>query len=66
KKNAFKQILSLIQKHNNESVIIYCFSRNDTEKIAELLRNNGFKALPYHAGLDNEVRKRNQGNTSAF
>jgi len=60
KKNTFNQILNLLKKHKNESVIIYCFSRKDSEKIAQNLRENGFNALPYHAGLGNEVRKKNQ------
>tara|TARA_Y100000031_G_scaffold81172_1_gene89525 strand:+ start:400 stop:2307 length:1908 start_codon:yes stop_codon:yes gene_type:complete len=60
KKNTFNKILSLVKKHKNESTIIYCFSRKDTEKIAQRLRENGFEALPYHAGLSNNVRKQNQ------
>tara|TARA_Y100000034_G_scaffold108713_1_gene139300 strand:- start:97 stop:2037 length:1941 start_codon:yes stop_codon:yes gene_type:complete len=60
KKNTFNKILTLIKKHKNESTIIYCFSRKDTENIAQRLRENGFEALPYHAGLSNNVRKQNQ------
>ena len=60
KKNTFNKILSLLEKHKNESAIIYCFSRKDSERIAQELREKGFNALPYHAGLDNETRKRNQ------
>jgi len=60
KKSTFNKILNLLKKHRNESVIIYCFSRKDSESIAERLRENGFHALPYHAGLTNEIRKQNQ------
>lgn len=60
KKKTFNKILGLIEKHKNESIIIYCFSRKDTEKIAGQLKENGCEALPYHAGLSNVVRKRNQ------
>ncbi|MFW6233316.1 MAG: RecQ family ATP-dependent DNA helicase [Nanoarchaeota archaeon] len=60
KKNTFSKILNLIEKHKNEPSIIYCFSRKDTERIANELRENGYKALPYHAGLSNEIRKQNQ------
>ncbi len=60
KKNTFNKILNLLKKHKDESAIIYCFSRKDSEKIAESLRCNGFNALPYHAGLSNEIRKQNQ------
>lgn len=60
KNNTFNKILSLIKKYKNESTIIYCFSRKDTEKIAQRLKENGFEALPYHAGLSNNIRKQNQ------
>ncbi|MDP3916829.1 MAG: ATP-dependent DNA helicase RecQ [Nanoarchaeota archaeon] len=60
KKNTFNKILSLIKRHKNESIIIYCFSRKDTENIARQLKENGLKALPYHAGLPNNIRKQNQ------
>ena len=43
-----------------KSAIIYCFSRKDTEHLAADLRQEGFKALPYHAGLENEARRTNQ------
>jgi len=60
KKNSFRKILELIKKNKNDSAIIYCFSRKDTEEIAERLNTSGFKALYYHAGLSNELRKQNQ------
>ncbi|MCK4892077.1 MAG: ATP-dependent DNA helicase RecQ, partial [Candidatus Pacebacteria bacterium] len=60
KKRAFDKLLGLIQKHKNEPAIIYCFSRKDTEKIAMNLQAEGFDALPYHAGLNSETRKKNQ------
>ena len=60
KRNAFEKLLQLLKKHKDESVIIYCFSRKETEEIASDLKAEGFKALPYHAGLDNETRKQNQ------
>ncbi len=60
KKNSFNKILNLIKEHINESIIIYCFSRKDTEKISQKLNENGFNSLPYHAGLSNKIRKQNQ------
>ena len=50
----------MLKEYKEESVIIYCFSRKDSENIAERLRYKGFNALPYHAGLDNETKKHNQ------
>lgn len=60
KKNAFSKLLHFLDKYKNESVIVYCFSRKDTEAIAFDLRAEGFKALAYHAGLDNKTRRQNQ------
>jgi ATP-dependent DNA helicase RecQ len=60
KKKTFNKILNLIKKHNGEPTIIYCFSRKDTMKVAQQLRESGFKALPYHAGLSSDLRKKNQ------
>jgi ATP-dependent DNA helicase RecQ len=60
KRNTFNKLLGLLKAYQKESVIIYCFSRKDTEKIAAELNNAGYKALPYHAGLDPRKRKRTQ------
>jgi ATP-dependent DNA helicase RecQ len=54
------QILDFVRAHSRQSGIIYCGSRRKTEKIAELLRENGANALPYHAGLEPAVRARHQ------
>jgi len=58
--DTFYKLIQLLEKHSKESIIIYCFSRKDTENIADNLNMKGFNALPYHAGLDKETRKRNQ------
>jgi ATP-dependent DNA helicase RecQ len=60
KKDAFGTILSLLATCPNESTIIYCFSRKDTETIASKLRKHGYKAGTYHAGLSAEARQKNQ------
>ncbi|MBT3985730.1 RecQ family ATP-dependent DNA helicase [archaeon] len=60
KKNSFNKILSLLKKNKDNPAIIYCFSRKDTENLALKLRERGFSALPYHAGLPNAIRKQNQ------
>ncbi len=60
KKDSFNSILSLIELYPNESVIIYCFSRKDTEKIAAKLNDHGHNAGTYHAGLTADKRKENQ------
>ncbi|MCX6720943.1 MAG: ATP-dependent DNA helicase, partial [Candidatus Staskawiczbacteria bacterium] len=60
KKESFASIVDLVEEHKNASVIIYCFSRNDTETMVEKLNRHGFKALAYHAGLNAKTRKENQ------
>ncbi len=60
KKDSLKSIIALLNNYQNESVIIYCFSRNDTETLVNNLNKYGFKALPYHAGLNGKIRKENQ------
>ena len=60
KKKAFERIIKMLPEYKNKSVIIYCFSRKDSENISQNLIKHGFNALPYHAGLDNEKRKHNQ------
>ena len=60
RKDTFDSLSDLLQKHKGESAIIYCTSRSDTESLAARLRNNGFDAQPYHAGLDGGVRRATQ------
>ncbi|MGD9275643.1 MAG: DNA helicase RecQ [Candidatus Pacearchaeota archaeon] len=60
KKNSFEKISKVLQNYKNESVIIYCFSRRETEKMANDLIEKGFSATVYHAGLDKKERKNNQ------
>jgi ATP-dependent DNA helicase RecQ len=61
KKEPSKQLLDLLRtEHPGDAGIVYCLSRASVEKTAELLVRSGITALPYHAGLDNATRKRNQ------
>ena len=60
KKQAKKQLIKFIKQRKGKAGIIYCLSRKKVEEIAELLQVNDIKAAPYHAGLDANVRMRNQ------
>ncbi|MFM7328075.1 MAG: RecQ family ATP-dependent DNA helicase, partial [Bacteroidota bacterium] len=60
KKETKKQLIRFLKDHKGKSGIIYCLSRKKVEEIAQLLNVNGFKAVPYHAGLDPDVRVKNQ------
>ena len=60
KKDIDKQLIRFIKSHSGKAGIIYCLSRKRVEEIAELLHVNSVKALPYHAGLEPQVRMANQ------
>lgn len=58
--NVVKEIVRFIKNNSGKSGIIYCLSRKKVEEIAEILKINGIKALPYHAGLDARKRAETQ------
>ena len=60
KKDVMKQLDAYLRKNRNKSGIIYCQSRDTVERLALQLSKAGFSALPYHAGLSDERRARNQ------
>jgi ATP-dependent DNA helicase RecQ len=60
KQGVFDQLLGLLEKHRDQSVIIYCSSRKITEELAEDLRKAKFSASAYHAGLDPQKRSATQ------
>ena len=61
KTNPRQQLLQFLKnEHRNDAGIIYCLSRRKTEETATWLSQQGFEALPYHAGLDSETRAKNQ------
>jgi len=60
KQDVTKEIIKYIKNNVGKSGIIYCLSRKKVEELAEVLKVNGIKALPYHAGLDSATRTLNQ------
>jgi ATP-dependent DNA helicase RecQ len=60
KKNSFSQLLAFLDDRKEESGIIYCLSRKSTESLAANLKEEGFLAEAYHAGLDNALKARTQ------
>jgi len=61
KVDAKRELLAIIERdHVGEAGIVYCQSRNKVEKTAEWLIRHGVSALPYHAGMTPEQRRKNQ------
>jgi ATP-dependent DNA helicase RecQ len=54
------QTVSFIRQFPDQSGIIYCFSRRQVEDLSDMLEQKGFSVRPYHAGLSDEERKKNQ------
>ena len=61
KTNPRDQLLRFIRdEHDGDAGVVYCQSRKKVEETAEWLAQQGVNALPYHAGLDSGLRRRNQ------
>lgn len=61
KHNPRNQLLRFLKdEHANDAGIIYCLSRKKTEETAAWLCEQGFEALPYHAGLSSGIRSEHQ------
>lgn len=61
KENEKVQLLDFLRtEHPNDSGIVYCLSRRRVDVIADWLAGKGFTALPYHAGMEKELRLRHQ------
>lgn len=60
KDNPRKQLLSFLAQRKGDAGIVYCLSRKSVESTAEFLSNNGYPALPYHAGLESNLRALHQ------
>lgn len=58
--NIDKEIIKFIKSNSGKSGIIYCLSRKKVEELAETLKINNIRALPYHAGMDAATRSANQ------
>jgi len=60
KLDAKRQLLAFLSGHRGDAGIVYCMSRKKTEATASWLVEEGFDALPYHAGLDSRTRAEHQ------
>ena len=58
--NRTKQVRAVLDRHKGESGIVYCIRRRDVDELSSLLRTKGYNVLPYHAGMVDQDRKKNQ------
>ncbi len=58
--SSFRQITEVLERHRGESGIIYCIRRADVDDMTQRLGQHGYRAVPYHAGMTDEERKRSQ------
>lgn len=58
--NALPQIREVLDRHAGESGIIYCLRRSDVDALTRTLTGQGYRVAPYHAGMTDEERKKNQ------
>lgn len=54
------QILEVLERHRGQAGIIYCTSRKEVDNLSQWLNDTGWRSRPYHAGLADEERSRNQ------
>jgi ATP-dependent DNA helicase RecQ len=60
RQDALAQVLSFLEQHRGQAGIIYCGTRKQADELCAALNANDWPALPYHAGLEDTVRQRNQ------
>ncbi len=60
RKNITKQVRTVLDRHKGESGIIYCIRRRDVDAMCAQLAGQGYSIAPYHAGMTDEDRKKNQ------
>jgi ATP-dependent DNA helicase RecQ len=58
--NIMKQVCAVLDRHKGESGIIYCIRRKDVDAMCARLAAKGYNVAPYHAGMTDEERKKNQ------
>ncbi len=60
RENGRRQLLDFLRDRRGQSGIVYSLSRDSVDELAGYLNTEGFTALPYHAGLDRDIRRKNQ------
>ncbi len=60
KRDPIEQTIQILERYKDQSGIIYCFSRRQVDELAGYLKSQGYSVRPYHAGLEDSERKKNQ------
>jgi ATP-dependent DNA helicase RecQ len=60
KQDPYKQTIDTLERFKDQSGIVYCFSRKQVDELAAYLTSKGYSARPYHAGLEDSERRKNQ------
>ncbi|MFN3428606.1 MAG: DNA helicase RecQ [Candidatus Sericytochromatia bacterium] len=60
RRDLMSQVKEVMGRHTGEAGIVYCISKAEVDNLAEALQKEGYRALPYHAGLSAEQRRLNQ------
>ena len=60
KQDSFAQTIQMLERYKDQSGIIYCFSRRQVDELAVYLSSKGYSVRPYHAGLEDSERRKNQ------
>jgi ATP-dependent DNA helicase RecQ len=60
KGDAYQQTIDMLERYKDQSGIIYCFSRRQVDELSSYLKMRGYSARPYHAGLEDIERRKNQ------
>ncbi|MBU1743219.1 MAG: RecQ family ATP-dependent DNA helicase, partial [Proteobacteria bacterium] len=60
KNDPIGQTIQILERHKDQSGIIYCFSRRQVDELSGYLASRGYSVRPYHAGLEDSERRRNQ------
>jgi ATP-dependent DNA helicase RecQ len=60
KNDAARQTIEMLERYKDQSGIVYCFSRKQVDELSGYLASKGYSVRPYHAGLEDAERRRNQ------
>jgi ATP-dependent DNA helicase RecQ len=58
--DVMRQVKTVLERHPGESGIVYCIRRKDVDEMCGALKELGYSTAPYHAGMDDDARRRNQ------